>query len=366
MPSCRLLITNRIQAAATSRSVSSESATLPATYLLDQMRSKVWRSGGPWVIVAGFNDKIDFNRGGVKAATIAPGTYATGAALCAAIVTALVAADATPVWAASYSGSTFKFTISSDIAFVLLFGTGANAAVNAYPELGFTAADTASAVSHEGGTAAYQSRHYVKADFGSALSLTAAIAINHNVSAGGTITFQANAADAWTAPTVNQALATTFDEDSVSPAGRLVYFASQTLRYGRFVFNDCGNSAGHAEAGILFAGPYTQPQFMYSIDFQKRRVDQSVLQMAAGGAHYRTARPKYRDFALSWVDLPDADRAVLEAAFDEAPSGKDFFFAFDTDDLGDIHYGHISGDVSVAVASGDYYDISVPFRETLG
>src|SRR5687768_8839367 len=116
----RFLHTNRTQAAAAIRTASSTDTAFAISWLLDQMRSRVWRSKSGWTIVAGFNDKIDFNRGGVKVATIAAGTYTTAALLAAAVVTALEAADATPAWACSYSGSTFKFTISSDIAFVLL------------------------------------------------------------------------------------------------------------------------------------------------------------------------------------------------------------------------------------------------------
>ncbi len=92
---------------------------------------------------SGANSKIDFNRGGVKAATVAAGDY-TADEMCAVIVTALEAADSTPVWACSFDVSTGKFTISADQAFTLLWGTGANAAADMHKLLGFDAADQAS------------------------------------------------------------------------------------------------------------------------------------------------------------------------------------------------------------------------------
>ena len=73
----------------------SELASMPRGNLLKPGSSVRLRFAGPWVITAD-NNKIDFNRGGVKSATIAVGTYATAALLAVAIVTALEAADAPP------------------------------------------------------------------------------------------------------------------------------------------------------------------------------------------------------------------------------------------------------------------------------
>jgi hypothetical protein len=104
----------------------------------------------PLTISAGVNDKIDFNRGGVKVATIAAATYYSAALLAAAVVTALEAADATPVWACSVS-ATGRVTISAGAtSFTLLFSTGANAATSARHVLGFGVVDTASATSATG------------------------------------------------------------------------------------------------------------------------------------------------------------------------------------------------------------------------
>jgi hypothetical protein len=99
--------------------------------------------------ISAANGKTDFDRGGVKVATIAAATYYSAAELAAAVVVALEAADATPVWACSVS-ATGRVTVSADLAFVLLFSTGANAAASARDVLGFGAVDTASATSATG------------------------------------------------------------------------------------------------------------------------------------------------------------------------------------------------------------------------
>jgi hypothetical protein len=364
----RLLVTNRFQASTSTRSASSTNAAFAVSWLLDQMRSKVWRSATGWTIVAGDNDKIDFDRGGVLDATIAPGTYATAAALCAAIVTALQAADATPVWACTYSGTTFKFTISADMAFELLLNSGANVAAAVWIDLGYsTAADTGSATSHVAGTAVHQSRHWIKVDLGSALAVTASVAINHNLSGSGTITLQGNATDAWTSPSFSQALSTTMNETATSPAGRLAFFSNPGVRYFRFLINDVGNTAGFAEVGILYLGPYSQPAYNYSNSFRRPRRDLSAINKAVRGAHYQDQRPMQRLYGVQWSDFPDVDRAALEAALDLVPKGKNFFFAFDAvNDTANTVYLYFEEDVEVAVSSGDYWTIAGVMAEALG
>jgi len=351
----RLLVTNRVMAPATTLSASSEQTSAPRSWLKDQLRSKTWRSKAGWTIVAGFNDKIDFNRGGVKVATLTAGTYATAALLATEIVARLEAADATPVWACSYSGSTFKFTVSSDLAFTLLWSTGANTATACHKELGFAVADTGSAITHTGASAVYTSRHYLKADFGSALGLQAGVVINHNAGTGGTLTLQGNAADAWASPSVSQALA----GDATI---RIAFLAAvETYRFWRLLIDDCGNSLGYGEVGIWFAGQYTQPTISYAIGFEKRWEELSEVAVAIGGAHFQDERARRPVWGLAWSEVPEADRAALAAAFALVPLGKCFFFAFNAVTTpSDTAYVWILEGVSERLTSGLYFDVPVP------
>ena len=73
------------------------------------------------------------------------------------------------MWACSYDSGTGKFTISSDIAFVLLCGSGANLATSVFKSLGFiqsgsTGSDTGSATSQTASFTSYQSTHFVGID----------------------------------------------------------------------------------------------------------------------------------------------------------------------------------------------------------
>jgi hypothetical protein len=350
----RLCVTNRIQAPATVLTASSSLVSAPVSRLKDQLRSKTWRSAIGWTIVAGVNDKIDYDRSGVKVATITAGTYATGTLLAVAIVAALEAADATPVWACSYSGATFKFTISSDIAFTLLWLSGTNTLTACHKDLGFAVADTGSATSHAGDTAVYQSRHWLKADLVTAAEVLGGIVINHNSGSGGTYTLQGNATDAWSAPTVNQVLA---GDANI----RIAYIATQTLRYWRLAIEDTGNALGYGEVGIWFAGPYTQPTVSYAIGFTKEWEELSEVTVAIGGAHFQDQKARRPTWSLSWVEVAEADRAALAAAFALVPVGRCFFFSFDAVTTPtDTEYGYLANAVSEALTAGLYFNVQAP------
>ncbi len=364
----RLSITNRIQAPATVLSASSAATGSPVSRLKDQLRSKTWRSAVGWTIVTGCNDRIDFNRGGVKVATIAAGTYATGSALAAAIVTALEAADATPVWACSYSGATFKFTISSDLAFTLLFGSGANLVRSMAIDIGFATSDTGSATSQVAGSVAYQSRQAITADLGAAASSTAAIVINHNSGAGGTYTFQADAASL---AAVGYADAATPDFSQVLAGDaniRIAFFADPNRRYLRLLVNDVQNTLGYSEVGIWFAGPYTQPTVSYSVGFTKTWEELSEVTIAVNGAHFQDEKARRPSWSLSWAEVGESDRAALAAAFALVPKGRNFFLSFDAVTTPtDTEYGFLAEGVSEELTSGLYFNVPVPaFSGALG
>jgi len=358
----RLCVTNRIQAPATILTASSAATGSPVSRLKDQLRSKSWRSAVGWTIVAGQNDKIDFYRDSFTlVATIATGTYATGALLAAAIVTALEASDAGPIWACSYSGTTHKFTISADEVFTLLWLSGANTLTAPHKDLGFAVADTGSATSQTGAAEVYQSRHWLKADLVTAAAVLSGIVVNHNSGTGGTYTLQGNATDVWSAPTVNQVL-------SGDAAIRIAYLATQTLRYWRLVIDDPGNALGYAEVGIWFAGPYTQPTVSYAIGFTKAWEELSEVTVAISGAHFQDEKARRPTWGLQWSEIVEADRAALAAAFALVPKGRCFFFSFDAVTTPtETEYGFLADGISEALTSGLYFNVDVPaFAGALG
>ena len=186
-----------------------------------------------------------------------------------------------------------------------------------------------------------------------AAAVLAGIVINHNAGAGGTFTLQGNATDAWAAPTVDQTL-------SGDAAIRIAFIATQTLRWWRLVINDCGNALGYGEVGVWFAGPYTQPGFSYSIGFSLTWEELSGIATTPSGAHWHDERPRRPVWALSWSEMPEADRALLAAAFALVPSGKCFLFTFDAASPTATEYVFIAEGVGEELTSGLYFDIPVP------
>src|SRR5687768_17614902 len=72
---------------------SSESTAMPRSALLRSFLSDRWRTGTEWTVESGVNNRIEFNRGGVKNALVGGGHYLTGALLATAIQTAMTTAD---------------------------------------------------------------------------------------------------------------------------------------------------------------------------------------------------------------------------------------------------------------------------------
>jgi hypothetical protein len=365
----RILRTNRAQASTAVLTSSPVEPSLPLAWLRDQLVSKATRFRLGWTVDTGIFDKIDFNRGGVKVATVAAGVYATGAAVAAAIVVALQAADPTPVWACTYDAVTKKFTISSDLAFILLFGTGTNLSKSIHTDLGYATADTPNAVSQVAGTAVFQSRRWLGADLGSALSVQAGIARYFNSGAGGTYRLRGSAvsvADALTnaAPTVNLLLAG--DSDI-----RVAFMAVQTLRYWALLIDDTTNTAGYNEVGIWYAGPYDELSVNYSVDYEDVFDELSEIGFARGGAHYQDQLPDRHVFTLNWDAVVDADRAIAVAVKDATPKGKNFFVSLTPSGAApyDTLYGFRPDSMSFPLVgpapAGKYWNIQLPFAEAL-
>lgn len=356
----RYLYDNLLTRSATVITPSSEQASLPRAALRNPLRSDVLRFKSGWTIVAGFNDKIDFNRSGVKVATVTAGNYATGAALATAIVTALEAADATPVWACSYSVSTFKFTISSDLSFTLLFGSGANVSADIAEDLGFAASDTSSGTSQVAGSTSYQSRHYVLFDLGSAASADYVVVINHNLSASGSARLVGDTtATPWVGPDVDQTLSGT--------SLRIVYFSSASKRYWAVILSDVQNSVGYGELGIASAGPRLELSKGFSYQTTPSTDQLSQVTYALDGPHYRLRRQERKVWTLGYKNLTDADRTALETMMTAMRAGGAFFFNWDSADPTNTIYAFLETGLTFPSAGAPgLWDATLTLKEALG
>lgn len=368
----RIAYSNLVQGSSAVIVPSSEETSLPRAALTRQGLGDVWRSKTGWTIVADENDKLEFDSGsGISAATIAAGTYATGALLAAAIVTALEAADSTPVWACSYSGTTFKFTISADVNIQLMFGTSQTwYEQSIHFDLGYTSTDKASAMSHLAEAASYQSRHVLNVDLGSAQALTVAIVTGTNLSSAATIRFDAHTAtlvgvgmeddSLIGTPDFSQALSGTSDP-------RLAFFSSQTKQYVRIVISDTTNTAGYVEVAIFFAGGYVTPSTPESWTWTKTYEQLSETFPAISGANHQVQRPRRAVYSLQWRTNSSADVSLFEALDLAMPAGKNFFISFDATDnpTTSTVYGFLRDGLVEQRNDGALYVMPLTFCEAL-
>lgn len=363
----RLLVTNRVQASATTLTASSSHESRPLVWLQDQLRSKTWRSDLGWTVVAGYNDKLDFSEGttGDATATLDAGSYVSGDAYATEVQTQLNSAATDNTYTVTYSTSTHKYTIARDTGSATIsleWSTGANAATSCGRDLGFaTAADDTGATSYVGDVAAYKSRQWVKADLGSALSVQGIAALDHNLGAAGTITVQGNATDAWSSPTVDEDL-------SGGDELRGKYLSAvQTLRYWRLVIDGVEVDASYAELGVWYLGPIVAPTVCDAIGRSFRPEQLSEVQVAISGAHFQDERAQRKLWGLAWRELEETDRSNLYTALWAVPRGTAFFFGWDSTDGSDMNYVWLSESWSQALSANLYNDISVPvLAEALG
>lgn len=362
----RIWDTNYWRATASTLSADSTYTPLPLRYTLDPLRSKVWRSDGPWVVVAGWNDKLDITVDvgpTTFAATLTPGTYTSATAYAAMVKTQIEAADTTGhTWPITYSTSTFKFTITpaAVVAWHALTVSGANVATAAWKDLGITASDPSGA-SITSDVAVYQSRHYLAVDLGSSLALTAAQALKHNLS-GGTITLKSG-----TTSVLNSLTAGNSDSLSITDSNTAYAYITRTARYVAFLIDDTANTAGYSEIGVPFVGTYLSPK-AYAAMFEEEGDDLSDIANATDGAPYVDIRVESRAWKLIWRNLESADTTLFRSFRSSTPKGKSFFFDLNSTaaSVSNMIYGYRDTPLPLSTETGGLvYGTEFTIRESL-
>ena len=320
---------------------SSEDGAAPVQFSLDQLRSKAYKSGIGWVIVEGYNDKIDINESttGDATATLTAGTYATGALMAAEITTALNAAATDNTYSVAYSASTFKFTITratGSTTWALEWSTGTNTATSAGLDLGFVVAtdDTGLTTSIEADNVSYQSRHWITIEGAATIAAKVAVVLDHNLSAAGTVTLHGNASDAWTSPSFTQLL----DDSDTDDTFRSKFFTEETLQFYRFEFADVQNSVGFLSVGLVSLGDYLEPTIAHLVELNKSRDELTQSIEADQGAGYANVKPGADIWSLEWV-ITEAERSSWQSLLKDRKVGRPFMFWFDPlNDAGDADY----------------------------
>ncbi|MGH7166522.1 MAG: hypothetical protein ACREIS_13475 [Nitrospiraceae bacterium] len=360
---------------------SSQEAAFPKQRVLDPRRSKVWRSKLGFNVQAGINDRLDYNEGGVdKNAVIAPGNYPTGALLAVEVTTAMNAVAVANTYLVTYSSVTRKFTIAraTGVATISLeWFTGAFTLDTIGRDLGFdvTADDTA-ATSYLGDFAVQMSGEWVRFDLLTALLANAAIVLESNLTGAGTIKAQGNATSDFAAPTFSTTL---IGGDPDDGSKYLDFFsAAQTFRHWRILVEDRDNPAGFAQLGVAFIGPLVTFDRCYALNLPEARQELSEIVKADQGAIYTDVKPARREWAFSFRETTDPDKAKWEDIAQARHIGDHLFYALDPLNKPLTHtvYGyirppgisfeHIRSDVEALTAPLGHWNVSFPFSEDIG
>jgi hypothetical protein len=237
-------------------------------------------------------------------------------------------------------------------------------------DMGYAAVDTASAVSQTAGSVSYQSRHWINVDLGSAQAATVSIVRGHNISAAGTVTFEADILTMVSVP-VGDIVAPDFVQALSGTDPRIAFFSSQSKRYLRLIISDVQNPVGYVELGVWFVGAAAQPTVGPSIQFAIQKEPLSSIVFADGGAHQQILRTRRRVWMLTWqlenrAGLAVADRALFDA-LDALGIGASFFICLDdADPTATTMYGFNRVGLHESFQQGTIWVIVLEFAEALG
>jgi len=301
---------------------SSEESSLPAEYIQSLARTKKWRSKLGWNIVAGVNDKIDFeDDGGVKVATLTAGNYATGALMAAHVQTQMDAASVDTI-TCTYSSGTRKMTIASDgTTFELDWDSGANASTSAGEDLGYdTSADDTGSTSYVGDNPCRCSREWIGIDLDSATQCRRCVIVSpHNFSSSAVVKLYRHTADSL--PAATEVGAFTYDADF------MVLEFDATYQYWWIHIDDIDNEDSYIEMGRAFLGTLTQPSVSASIyNYALIPVDESPISATPEGVVGKHIRDMYHRVPFCFACVSEADRNILLAIYRSIGAFSHFFF----------------------------------------
>lgn len=306
---------------------SSFEAANPKWNIQSQSRVTFWISRLGWNILAGVNNMLDFDDGGVtRTAEIEPDNYVTGEDLAAVIVIALNLATVTNTWSGSYDQATNKFTFSHDAVGTggLLFASGPNAGSDPAKDLGYTETDHTGGASYVSDNAVYHSREWLLWDLQTSEDVDIVSAFDFlELAAGGEVRIEGNATDDFSSPTFSQVLqAGSYFATDV--------FATQTFRYWRLVVDDPQNPEGYSRLSYVHFGPELEIGSNFLFGYTRGRNELTDVSMNYRGNTFVDVNSSLHFWDTEWV-VEDADRTALEEALDTLKVGVKFVFLFDPD-----------------------------------
>jgi hypothetical protein len=363
-------MTNNLISSASFYSASSALSIAPVTNTQEQRRSKLWIPQGYFFVTTGIDDKIYFNDGANKSATITGGAYTSPAALVTEIQTQMNAVSSN--WVVSFT-TEFKFQITRSAGNAILRTSVTTTAI--WDLIGFNTGADRSSLPFLADEQRNHSEEWFLIDFGvitafDFVGIVAPIDETFGLSSTATVRVQANNVNVWTAPPLDE-LVSDFDERGLF---HFVQAANNYYRYVRWQYVDKFNPLGNQGLGFgyIYIGNYSVlDSSNIARGFVKQMVDPTKSVVSASGAQYFDTRTPYQSFNSMQIQLPDAaERLELEQAFRDFSVHTPMFISLDPDKAISTNmreltvFGFLQSPPTVTHVFLDYYNININFRES--
>jgi hypothetical protein len=340
----------------------------PISNIHDQLRSRVCKFAGTFIIDAS-NNAMYFYDGGGKTISLTMGDY-TAAALAAHIQTKMNASSSN--WSCSHNGTRFFIDRSSGSkALTITLTTNA-----VWSTIGFVG--TSDITIPTGGTYADETRIHTRErliwDFGlpmpvSALCLIGPLSEVFGITAAATVTLMGNSLNDWTSPPMTEVA-------TVTDAG-VFHHTTDTGPYRFYCLEivDRTNPGGidAIKIGHLYLGDHIAlASSNVAIGFSKTHADESSESVSESGVRYYNERTKYKTFDSMEIQQPTAtERRQLEQLWHDKGLSQSFYVSLDPtlavsaeiDEL--TIYCNFADQPEFRHIIRDYYTMSLSLREAI-
>ena len=319
--------------------VTSEATGFPKENVINfTRRTKVWRSGGYFLVETGSNTIVFEETNGVPlTATITAGGHSSFSALATEIKTQLEAAGGS-TYTVSQDTTTLKAKIVSDGSggggvFTLKWtSAGAIGGI-----LGFdTSADDSGALTYLADSLRISTGESFVYDFGIPLNPDAVVVSwrqdePSSLNETSVLTVKGNYTNNFSSSVVFSGTAAKTDYGFfLKKVGDADGLASNGQRYWQIAFDDIDNPNGYMEIGSIFIGEFIDfTRGSVQIPFNGSWEDGTIRQVTDSGQLLTTQKYLTRVFDANWFGLTKAEKEEFDEFFEEVRTAEPFYIMLD-------------------------------------
>jgi len=210
--------------------------------------------------------------------------------------------------------------------------------------------------------------HNIVFDFGTATSIDTLAIANPNFRSSATITIQANAANAWGAPSFTEVVNCSGLANDPAFENLFHKFSStQNFRYYRLLMSDIGNPDGYYEIGETWLGSRVTPSQDWEVTWTQNYSDVNVLHQTEWLHDYAYIRDTgdARSISVEWTGITAATvTQIRQLKRSIKTSGYPFWVCpVHTNNPPEALFVRMLGDLEISQRSPTIYGARAQFRE---